>query len=117
MKKFTVLDLANILQLDEPVKEDLRLNYESYDADLKSEISDVLWNGLHMLKEKLAEQRYEQYLTEVEEGKRELTSDLYNDALRSVWQDFDDVVSGKKKELEQIDEIRAKLKLPSPTSQ
>lgn len=109
MKTYSVLDLATILQLDEPVKEDLRKNFDSYSNDLKYEIKQILWDGLHELKEKMAKIKYEELMLEVDEGKRDLTTDLYDQALKRVWQDFDDVLSGKKKDVEKMEEIRAKL--------
>jgi len=109
MKTYSILDLAIILQLDEPVKEDLRKNFDSYSNDLKYEIKQILWDGLHELKDRMAKIKYEELMQEVDEGKRELTTDLYDQALKRVWQDFDDVLSGKKKETEQIEQIRAKL--------
>ncbi len=112
MKKYTISDLATVLQLDKSVKEDLRINYENYNEDLKYEIQKVLWDGVHELKNRLAKLKHEEMLLEVDEGKRELTTDLYQQAVKAVWQDFDDLLAGKKNDISQIEEIRSKLKLP-----
>lgn len=109
MKDLTISDLATILQLDARIKEDLEKNFDSYSESLKEKTLKILWDGLHELKEKMAKIKYEELLLEVDEGKRELTTDLYDEALKRVWQDFDDMLSGKKKDVEKIEEIRAKL--------
>lgn len=106
MKQLTVLDLATILQLDEWVKDDLRKNFDSWNDELKYETQKTLWDGVYELKDRLAKLKYEEFLLEVDEGKRELTTDLYHHAVKAVWQDFEDMLSGKKKELAQIEEIK-----------
>ena len=112
MKDFTILDLETILQLDEPVKENLRKNFDHYSDTLKYDILSILWDGVHELKKRLAKLKYEQFLQEVNEGKRELTTNLYDQAVKAVWKDFEAMLSGEKKDLEQIEAIRTKLKLP-----
>lgn len=97
MKKFTVTDLATILQLDDSIKEDLRKNFDKYDDQLKYEILSLLWNKVHELKNRLAKLKYKVFLLEVDDGKRKLTTDLYRQAVKVVWQDFDDMLGGKKK--------------------
>ena len=110
MKKWTVFDLANILQLDNEVKEDLRLNFNNFDDDLKYEIQTVLWDGLFELKKRLAKVKYEHLMLDVDEGKRELTTDLYNQAEKSVWQDFEDILAGKNEDKKILEAIRVQLK-------
>lgn len=120
MKKYTINDLATILDLDEVVKEDLRKNFDNFDEELKYEIVKTLWDGVFELKSKLAKLKYEQFLIEIEAGKRELMTNLYEEATKAVWQDFEDILAGKTQDSEQLEEIRTKLKLPissSPPSQ
>lgn len=109
MKKFTVSDLATILQLDQSVKQDLVSNFDSYENELKYEILEILWNGLNDLKKRLAKLKYDQFLDEVNTGKRKLTNSLYDEATKAVWKDFEDISSGKKQDISQIEEIRANL--------
>ena len=96
MKKFTIIDLMTILQIDTSLKEDLVNNFDGYDDELKSEVQKILWDGVHELKNRLAKLKYEQLLVEVDEGKRELTTDMYQQAVRKVWQDFEKMLEGKK---------------------
>lgn len=109
MKKLTVLDIANILQLDNTVKEDLRNNFDSFDDDLKYNIQQVLWKGLDELKDRLAKLKYEQFMLEVDDGKRQLMSNMYDEAVKAVWQDFDDILTGKNKDAAVIESIRVQL--------
>lgn len=110
MRKFTISDLATVLQIDPGLKEDLVKRFDSFDSDTQYRTQEILWDGLHELKEKLTELKYEQFLAEVDEGKRKLMSDLYDQAEEAVWQDFEDILSGKKKEKEQIENIISSIK-------
>lgn len=113
MKDVTIADLATILQLDLPVKENLIKNFPNYSAGLKEKIVTILWDSVFELKDRLAKIKYEQFLLEVREGKRQLITNLYQEAVKMVWQDFDDILAGKNKEIEQIEAIRAKIQLPA----
>jgi hypothetical protein len=109
MKKLTIADISKILQLNNNYIEELSNNFSSYDEDLRYGIVEILWNGLHELKNRLAKLKYENLLLEVDEGKRQLTTDIYAQAVKAVWQDFEDILSGKKNELDQIATIKAQL--------
>lgn len=111
MLNLTVHDLATILQLDDAVKENLRKNYDNYSDAKKYDVLAILWDGVHDLKKKLADLKYEQFLQEVDAGKRELTNDIYNQSVKAVWQDFQDILSGKNNDIEEINRIRSQLKL------
>ena len=122
MIDFKLLDLASILQFDEFYKVKLKADFDDYDTGRKYEILKILWDGVFELKEKLAQIRYEQLLEEVEQGKKELTTNLYQEAVRSVWDDFENLVSGKNKDEKLIESIRSQINpliqdkvSPSPT--
>jgi len=110
MKKLNIFDIADILQLDQEFKDNLKKNFDTYSEDTKFEITDTLWEGLYKLQNRLTEVKYQQYMDEVAQGKRQLTNQLYSEAKRAVWSDFEDILSGKKHEVDQMDEIREKLK-------
>ena len=112
MKKLTIFDLATILQLSEEVKEDLKNNFDSWDDGLKYEIQKTLWDGVHELKDRLAKLKYEELLLEVDYEKRPLRADLYSEAVKLVWKDFDKIISGNNKILEKIEPANIKLNLP-----
>ena len=109
MKKYTIFDIAKILQLDEEFQNELKTKFNTYDDAKKCEIIETLWSVLFELHDKLTVVRYNEFLKEIDDGKRELLNNLFLQAKRSVWQDFDQILAGKPKELEQIDEIRSKL--------
>ncbi|OGK11275.1 hypothetical protein A2954_06130 [Candidatus Roizmanbacteria bacterium RIFCSPLOWO2_01_FULL_37_12] len=109
MKKLTIFDIAEILQLDKDFKENLKKNFDTYSEDLKYEIIETLWDGLYKLQDKLTELKYQQFMDEVSDGKRELTNKLYNEAKMAIWKDFEDNLSGKKQEIDQMEQIRFKL--------
>ncbi len=109
MDTYTIHDIATILQLDQSVKNDLQENFDRFDENAKCEIIKILWDGLHELKKRMAQLKYEQLLEEVGEGKRQLTTDLYQEAVKMVWQEFDDILAGKNKDVEKIEQIRSNL--------
>ena len=109
MKKLTIMDLATILQIDEDLKEELRQNWDKYDEALKYDLLDIFWRSLHELKERLAMLKYEKYMAEVEQGKRKIMSSMHSEAIKEVWQDFDDILSGKTKDEEILKKIRDQL--------
>lgn len=111
MLNLTVFDLATILQLDDSVRDNLRKNYDNYSDVKKYDVLSILWDGIHDLKKKLAVLKYEQFMQEVDAGKRELTNDMYDEAVKAVWQDFQDILSGKNNDIEEINRIRNQLKL------
>lgn len=111
MRKLTIFDITDILQLDKDFKDSLKKNFSTYSEDLKYEITDILWDGLSKLQNRLTELKYEQFQNEVISGKRKLTNNLYNEAKQAVWQDLEDILSGKKQEVDQMEEIRSKLQL------
>lgn len=114
-KNYTIEDLALIIGYQMPEIQKLSQEFKLGDEETKENILTVLWDGLYELKEKLAKLKYEKLLLEVDEGKRELTSDLYPEAVKQVWQDFDDIVSGKKKEIDQIEEIMVRMQKAIPS--
>lgn len=111
MLNLTVFDLANILQLDQSIKDNLQKNYEDYTEEKKYDVLTILWDGVHELKKKLADLKYEQFMEEVDLGKRGLTNDMYDQAVKGVWQDFKDILSGKINDIEEINRIRGQLKV------
>lgn len=106
MKQLTHNDLAKILQLDQSYQEKLRVEFPNYDEEQKVEILSTLWKGFRELKEKMARVIYEGLLEEVGAGKRELTDDLFDQAQRIVWQEIENIVSGKSSDLDQIQSVR-----------
>lgn len=110
MTKLSISDLATILQLDSQVKEKLAKNFEDYSENLQETILKILWDGVLELQKRLAKLKYEGFLQEIKEGKRKLTTDLYSEAVETVWKDFDELTSGKKDDIRLIESIRAQLK-------
>ena len=109
MTKYTLVNLATILGLGNEFQEELKSKYPSYSEDEKYETAKILWDNFNILKSRLAELKYQQFMTEVDEGKRELTTDMYSQAIKAVWQDFDDILLGKIKDKEQIEKLRQEI--------
>lgn len=113
MKDYNISDLATILQLDPITKDNLIKKYPNYPDSTKEKIIEILWNGVFELMDRLAQLKHEELLVEVQDGKRELTTDLYHQAVKAVRQDFEEILSGRKNESEEIAKIRANLQTPT----
>lgn len=102
MRDLTITDLVKILQLDDALKAELKNNFDHYSENLKYEILDILWKSFHQLKDELAKLKYEQFLVEVKEGKRCLMSNMYDEAVIAVWQDFENILEHNPNDLGQV---------------
>ena len=102
MRDLTITDLAKILQLDDALKEELKNKFDHYNESLKYKILDILWKSFHELKDELAKLKYEQFIVEVKEGKRQLMSNMYDEAVIAVWQDFENILEHNPNDLSQV---------------
>ncbi len=109
MIQFTTKDIIKIIQLDEEQKKMLLAEYDSYDEGKKYEISSVCWNIFSEMTDKLTDIKYQHFIDEVEEGKRTLSPDIQDLARDVVHEEYRDILSGKKQDMQHIEEIRAKL--------
>lgn len=107
MNKLSVNDLATILQLETSFKETLVKDFDNYDDNLKDKILEILWSGIHELEERLAQIKYQEYL--INEDNKNIMTNLYDEAVKEVWNDFDNILSGKPQENEMIQSIRNEL--------
>lgn len=109
MKNLTIFDIAKILQFDDSQIAELKKNYDSYDDAKKVEVMDVMWQSFFDLHEKLSSLKYDQFMEEVAQGKRELKTDLFFQAKKAVMKDFEEILAGKPQENQQIEQLRNKL--------
>lgn len=106
----TISDVIKILPLPEKTKEKLLLISFGTDKAISYETQKILWDQYEEYKTNLTNLKYQRLMKEVEEGKRKISPHIYQDAEDEVLQDFENILTGKKKEQEQIEEIQAKLK-------
>jgi hypothetical protein len=59
--------------------------------------------------DKLAQLKYDHYMEEVETGKRQLTPTMMQEAYQAVHKEYQDILSGKQKEVQQIEDLRNKI--------
>lgn len=103
-------DLFKILPLEEVDRKELEENFDGYDQDRKFNIKRILWDVFHKMTDELAGIKLQELELEIQEGKRKITPDLYQQARAFVMQDYRDILNGKKQDDEQIDKIRDQLK-------
>jgi len=110
MKKFTIFEIAKLLNFNDQEIKDIETDYKASDEAKRCETMDIFYDSYFELLDKLAKIKYNQFMEEASEGKRELKTDLYQQAKRAVWTDFENILAGKPQEVDQLDEIRNKLK-------
>ena len=109
MKSFTITDLFKIIPFEEAERNEFIAEYDTYEDALKFEIQRICWKAYREIVDQETELKYQKILLEVENGLRPLNADLMYEARLEVQQDMEDIVSGKKAELKQMDDIRSKL--------
>lgn len=106
---FTTKDLFKILPLEKDVRESLTQNYDSYDDGRKNEIQHMLWDMFHTLIEKITQVYHAEFLDEIAQGKRNLSSDLMKEARKKAYDHCKRILSGEAEEQESITNIRNQL--------
>ncbi len=110
MNNLTIQELVKLLPITQEQKDEVMKDYESFDEDKKLRVARVLWSAFYELKHSLEVVKYQEFLAEVETGKRTLSGNMIADVREAVWKDFTDVLSGKIEASEQMETIRGKLK-------
>lgn len=109
MKSLKVEDLIKIIPFDDDDRASILIDYKEGNESLRFEIHKILRAAYYEILERETVLKLQQLMMEVEAGLRPLTDDMNDDAERLVEKDFEDILTGKKNELQQIDDIRAKL--------
>ncbi len=109
MKSFTIKDLFKIIPFEVDERNELLAEYDSYSDALKFEMQRICWSAYRELVDQQTELKYQKLMMEVESGTRPLVADLMDEARLEVQQDMEDVVSGKREEVQQMEDIRTKL--------
>ncbi len=110
MRTYNIPDLLKVLNIEKVTADYIVKNYDSFNDTLKYSIIETLWDGFYELKEKVTKLKYEQLLIEVELGKLEFNNDLQRQAEAAAWKEFEDILSGKRTESDEINKLRDKLK-------
>lgn len=117
MKKFTIFEIAKLLNYSDQEIDSLKTEFKGYTEETRCNVMDVFYDSFYELLNQFSKVKYNQFLEEASSGKREVNSDLYQEAKRAVWQDFDDILAGKPQEKNEMEEIRNKLKFLTENSQ
>jgi hypothetical protein len=110
MRKFTVFEIAKLLNYNDQEIDSLKTEFKGYTEETRCDVMDVFYDSFYELLNKFSKIKYDQFLAEASSGKREINSDLYQEAKRAVWKDFDEILAGKPQEKNEMEEIRNKLK-------
>jgi len=112
MIKGTIIEqLGKIIGFDDSYIKILNNEHQSADQDRKFEILSILWDSFFKLLDELTWIKYKQYNTEILQGKRKFSSNLYQEAREEVKQYFLDILTGQLEEKEKLEEIRQKIVL------
>ena len=109
MRKLNIKEVIKAIPMEEKVREQLLSEYESYPEIKQFDISLGCWNTFHQMQKIMEDAKFQEYEQEILNGTRQATALLMQEARDSVWQDIEDVISGKKIEEKKIEAIRAQL--------
>lgn len=109
IRALEVSDLLKIVPFEEDFRNEINAEYASYSDALKYDVQRVLRDAYYEILEQQTVVKLQQLMMEVESGLRPLTPDLNDEAERLVEKDFEDILSGKKNEIQQMEDIRSKL--------
>jgi len=109
MKSFTIKDLFKIIPFEDNERNELLAEFDSYSDALKFEVQQICWNAYDELFEQQTELKFQKIMLEVEAGIRPIHADLMHEAQLEVQQDMEDIISGKREEVQQMEDIRSKL--------
>lgn len=110
MKDLTIKDIIKIIPLEKDYREKLLLEFDSFDESLQLEIKEICWKAFFDYKAELEEIKFQEFLMDIGEEKRHLSTDFMTQAHLAVWQDLMDILNGKREENKQIKEIQEKIK-------
>lgn len=106
---FTTKEILKLIPLDNTLREQILKEYDSYGDGKKYDMGTIIWDAFTQLTNALIDLKFKKYMFEVENKQRKLTTDLYIKAKEAVYQDYDDILSGKKQDREQMEAIQKKL--------
>lgn len=110
MKTFTLTDILKLIPFDPAYRTELSQRIVYGDLSERYDIEKNLWDAFWEMYEVLSDLKYKQMYEQVsKDTKTEELPGLMRKARQSVWQDFEDTLTGKKQDVQQLDEIRNKL--------
>lgn len=109
MRYLKTTDLITLLPIDNGLKTSLNNKLLNVGNEERLDYEQLLWSVFSEYKEKLENIYYQEMFIEAEQNKRELTAGLMQRAKKRAAEEFENVLSGKKQELQEVDEIRSKL--------
>ena len=110
MKTFNLTEILKIVPFDAVFREEISQTLVYGTVDEKYEAEKACWDAFWEMYKVLTELKYKELATSLMKGDTTLKlAELTRKARQAVWKDFEDMLTGKKQDVEQIDEIRAKL--------
>ncbi len=117
MRAFTFKEIIKIIPLEGASRGKLLKDYDGFDDSLKVKIQRICWNAFAEMREQLFDIALQGLLTNATTGGLPRQYSMRQQADILVERVFEDLLTGKAQELEQLREIREKLKALSDLSQ
>lgn len=110
MKPFTIEEIIKILLHSNATERDkLLAEYASYDEARKSDVTQILSDQYLTLYDDLAIIKYEQFMSEVTAGTRQISATMMQDAYKAVHEDLAQILTGKHNDNQEIKALQQKL--------
>ncbi|OGK38583.1 hypothetical protein A3F03_00510 [Candidatus Roizmanbacteria bacterium RIFCSPHIGHO2_12_FULL_41_11] len=109
MRELTNIEVIKAIPFDPVFKQKLLSNYQKYNEGQQYEIARLCWKAFHQMRRLLTDWKNEEFLREVAEGKKTITPTFNQEVAEAVWQDIENMISGKMQEQQKIEAIRLHL--------
>lgn len=110
MKNFSIENVIKILYQNNPSQRDkIIAEYATFSEARKDEVTAILLEQFKNFTEELAFFKYQEFLQEVESGKRQISTELMQEARLAVDEDLAKVLTGESKDNQEIAALQQKL--------
>ena len=109
IKSPTTLDILKCIPLTDALRTDIVTRYATMDQGERYELTRIIWDALWEYHRILADEYFEILLARAGRGEEQLTTDLYDRAVKEVWDHLEIIWSGHKTDTQELDEIRSQL--------
>lgn len=109
MIDLTIHNIIKALPFEETTKQELLAGYDTFPDEKKFAVSKICWDAFATLEDAVEAYLQEKILQEISLGKRKPAVDLAAEVEKGKWEYISDLISGKKKDDQQLSQIRSQL--------
>lgn len=104
-----IFQLGKMIGIDKDYLDKLYQEYQNASEGRRYQIMEILWNGFFRLLDRITELKFQQFIYEAAMGRRNLTSDFYQQARQAAKEYLFKTLTGEVEDEQKIEEIRKKI--------